>query len=337
MKTNNIILTRRRFWTAIGGYLAVAGVVFCIAPLIGGETLSVSEILSPGSTDREIFFTQRIPRVLLGFLVGGSLALVGATFQAILRNPLAAPYTLGVSGSASVGAVLAISIPQTAALNWAPFSPVQLCALTGASATTLFIYLIARRSAGISMTTLLLAGVTISILCSSTTMLIRYLVSPHLLVSMDRWMMGGLDVAGYRQIAALPPLLLPGIGLLIMQTPGLNHLSLGEDMAMGHGVDVVAVQRRCFIGGSIITATVVSISGPIMFVGLLAPHVVRMISGCDHRIVMPAAFLAGGAFLTACDAGARTIAAPAEMPVGIITALTGGPFFIYLLLRRNNK
>lgn len=184
-----------------------------------------------------------------------------------------------------------------------------------------------------SMNTLLLAGVTISILCAGAVMLVRYVMNPNLLVQVDRWMMGGLDVVGYEKLGGILPFLLPGLGLLFLQARALNHLALGEEMARGHGVEVSAVQKEAFIGGGIATAAVVSLAGPIGFVGLIVPHAVRRLSGYDHRMVLPGSFLLGGAALAACDTVARTVIAPAQMPVGIITALIGGPIFIFLLLR----
>lgn len=332
-------LTRGRYYRILSGYLAGAVLVLLLTPFFGSEPVRLKVILSDLTSsaawniDTTIFVYHRLPRVLLGFMVGGSLALVGSVFQVILRNPLAAPYTLGVTGGGSVGAVLAISIPQLS-MSLGLFSSVQIMGLIGSSLAMLFIYAMARRSDGISMNTLLLSGVTIGILCVALMMLIRYIADPHRLVAMDRWLMGGLDIAGFGEIAALFPLLLPGLGILFIQTGSLNHLSLGDQMAQGYGVDIAAIQRWCFIGGSVTTAAVVSVAGPIAFVGLLVPHAVRMLSGYDHRIVLPAAFLTGGAFLTLCDSLARTLVAPTEMPVGIITALLGGPFFIFLLLKR---
>lgn len=339
------LLTRRQWFFSLLLYLGFALAALGIAPFIGSEPIDgrqVFEDIGSGAgsndwhTDTKIFIEHRLPRVLLSFLVGGSLALVGSVFQVILRNPLAAPYTLGVTGGGSVGAVLAISIPGWA-ISIGPFSSVQLMAMLGSGLCMGLIYVMARRSEGLSMNTLLLAGVTIGILCLALMQLIRYLANPHLLVSMDRWMMGGLDIVGYRQLATIFPLLVPGVGLMFMQMGSLNHLSLGEEMALGHGVDVGAVQKASFIAGALATGSVVSLAGPIGFVGLLVPHAVRRLSGFDHRVILPGAFLAGGALLVACDTVARTIFAPTEMPVGIITAIVGGPFFIYLLLKKSKR
>jgi len=332
------LATRRTLILSILVYLLLAFTTLLIAPFIGGETIRVRQVVHDvfhhtWNIQTEIFFYQRIPRVLLAFLVGGSLALTGSVFQVILRNPLATPYTLGVTGGGALGAVIAILIPGLS-LTWGPFSSVQLTALLGAGLTLGLIYVLARRSKSVSTNTLLLAGVTVGILCGALILFVRYLASPHLLVAMDHWLMGGLDIVGYRSLAALLPLLLPGAGMLFMQMGSYNLLALGEEMALGYGIDVTSVQRLSLIGGGLVTAGAVSFSGPIFFVGLLIPHGVRRLSGFDQRIIMLASFLSGGAFLVACDTAARTIVAPTEMPVGIITALVGGPFFIYLLFRK---
>jgi len=330
--------TRRRHsafpWLLVYGALFVATLVVC--PLVGETPVTLRDawgaLLGSGGAAGDIIVNLRLPRVLLALLVGGTLATAGAAFQVVLRNPLAEPFTLGATGGASLGAVLAISVPGLW-ISVGPLSTVQLFALAGSAAALGLIYAMARRPAGMSMNTLLLAGVTISILCAGAVMLVRYVMNPNLLVQVDRWMMGGLDVVGYEKLGGILPFLLPGLGLLFLQARALNHLALGEEMARGHGVEVSAVQKEAFIGGGIATAAVVSLAGPIGFVGLIVPHAVRRLSGYDHRMVLPGSFLLGGAALAACDTVARTVIAPAQMPVGIITALIGGPIFIFLLLR----
>ena len=332
------VMTRRKWVIYVLCYLLLAAAAVAVGPMVGAESLDLATVIRQlfsgegFSIDTEIFMFQRLPRVLLAILAGGSLALVGSVFQVILRNPLAAPYTLGVTGGSAVGAVLAISVPALA-FSAGPFNSPQILSLAGAAVTLGLLYAIARRPDGVSMNTLLLAGVTVGILCSAIILLIRYLASPDLLVAMDRWLMGGLDVVGYGELATILPLVVPGIGLLFMQASSLNHLSIGSEMATGHGVDVRSVQRICFFAGGLTTAGVVSLAGPIGFVGLLVPHMVRRISGLDHRVVLVGSFMAGGAFLVISDAIARTIVAPTEMPVGVITAVIGGPFFVYLLLK----
>ena len=335
------LLTRSQCLIALSRYLVIATLVLALAPLVGTVSLDLRQILTdlsgpdPWHIDTTIFIKQRIPRVLLAFLVGGSLAVVGCVFQVVLSNPLAAPATLGVTGGGALGAVVAIFLPNLT-LNFGPLSTIQLLALTGAAIVLLFIYLLARRPHGVSTNTLLLAGVTFGILCSALSTLIRYLATPNLLVAIDRWMMGGLDIINYAQLGTLFPLLIPGLGLLFILSPKLNHLALGPDLAAGHGIDVPAVQRLAFLGGGITTAAVVSVAGPITFVGLIIPHITRRLSGYDQRLILPASLLTGGAFLALCDAAARTLIPDNEIPVGILTAITGGPFFIHLLLKRNS-
>jgi iron complex transport system permease protein len=314
-------------------FLAVAA----ITPWIGPESLELSEIarFATGemSADTAIFWYQRVPRVLLALLAGGTLAAVGASFQILFRNPLVEPYTIGMSGGAALGAFLAISIPALW-VNWGPFSTIQFFAMLGASASLILIYYLARRPQGTSVYTLLLAGVTISIICGGTILFLSYLASPHVLVLYHRWMMGGIDVVGFRDLYSLGPFLIPGLFLLFYHAHDLNHISLGEEMAMGHGVDTKRVNREIFVGGGLSTAAVVSFVGPIGFVGLIVPHAVRRMSGYDHRTVLPCSFLLGGAALALCDAVARSILSPTELPVGIITAVIGGPLFIRLLISR---
>jgi iron complex transport system permease protein len=285
------------------------------------------------SADAAIFWYQRVPRVLLALLAGGTLAVVGAAFQVLFRNPLVEPYTIGMSGGAALGAFLAISVPALW-VNWGPFSTIQFFAMLGASASLTLIYYLARKPQGMSVYTLLLAGVTISIICGGTILFLSYLASPHVLVLYHRWMMGGIDVVGYRDLFSLGPLLIPGLFLMFYHAHDLNHISLGEEMAMGHGVDTKRVNREIFVGGGLSTAAVVSFVGPIGFVGLIIPHAVRRISGYDQRTVLPCSFLLGGAALALCDAVARSILSPTELPVGIITAIIGGPLFIRLLISR---
>jgi iron complex transport system permease protein len=332
------LLTKKRFLLVVGGYLLVSAGLLAIAPFFGSESIEPAKVLhglfSPETImDSEIFFFHRIPRVLLAFLVGGSLAVAGNALQVVLKNPLAEPFILGIAGGGALGAVVAISIPGLL-IRIGPFSSLQVFSLLGCLLCVWAIYRFSSTRCEISMTTILLAGVTVNILCGATILLIRYLVSPHLLVAMDRWMMGGLDVVGYGELSTLLPLLLPGLFLIFIHGNSLNQLALGTEMALGHGVEVGAVHKQVLFGTGLASAAAVSLAGPIGFVGLIIPHMVRRLSGSDHRIVLPAAFCTGGAFLTLCDVAARTLVAPTEMPVGIITALVGGPVFLKILFKK---
>ena len=335
------MLTRKKFIMTLAAYGAAALIVTVVAPFLGSERLGwgrvVGAIFSGGTTiDADIFLYHRVPRVLLAFLVGGALGAAGCVLQVVLRNPLAEPFILGIAGGGAVGAVIAISVPGLM-VTVGPFTSVQVLSLLGCIGCILCIYRLATGPMGISTSTILLAGVTINILCGAVILLVRYLVSPHLLVSMDRWMMGGLDVVGYGELSALLPFLIPGLALLAVHVRALNQLTMGEETATGHGVNVASVQKQTLLGAGLATAAAVSLAGPIGFVGLIIPHAVRRVSGSDHRVVLPASFLLGGAFLTLCDLGARTVVAPTEMPVGIVTAMVGGPLFLRILLKGHRR
>ncbi len=325
-------LHRQRPLLWLAGFTLVFLLALSIAPLIGGESLGLRALLDRSSVEGFILREQRLPRVFLGLLVGGGLALAGACLQAVLRNPLAEPYTLGLSGGAAVGAALVLTAPGLGA-SLGGLAAVQAAALLGAGAALVFVYLVARRPMGIHTATVLLAGVTVSVLASGVIMLVRIVVRPDEIAHVDRWMMGGLVVVGYRDVITALPLLTIGASLLMSTMRELNQLALGEELAGAQGVDVATVQRRVLLGAGLVTAAVVAAAGPIGFVGLLIPHAVRRLAGHDHRVLLPGAFLMGGAVLVICDTLARTLVYPTEIPVGVITAVVGGPLFIMLLLR----
>ncbi len=330
------MLSPRAYLAHLSIYAAAAAAAVLLAPLFGSETVSLPRVLSGFSAldnmDAEIFFRFRLPRVILAFVAGGALSLSGASLQVVLKNPLAEPFVLGIAGAGALGAACAMSIPG---LLWrmGPFTTVGFFSLAGSLAVTGLILRLLSRRAALSMSTVLLAGVTINFLCGAAILLVRYLVSPQVLVAMDRWMMGGLDVVGFGDLLPVLLLLLPGVALLLLQSRSLNQLAFGEALAFGHGVDVVSVRRMVFLGTGLAAAAVVSVAGPIGFVGLIVPHVVRRLSGVDQRLVLPASFFAGGAFLIFCDLIARTVVAPTEMPVGIVTAVAGGPVFLRILFK----
>jgi iron complex transport system permease protein len=331
-----------RFLFIMLPFAALFMLALVLAPLAGSVSIDIGGALrawwrgfeGPAPTDVDILFYQRIPRVFLALIAGGCLAAAGAVFQAILRNPLATPYTLGVASGSALGASSAIYLGLAHRLAFGPVNAAQIFSLLGAFAVAALVYLLARRRGMMSMTALILAGVTIGLISSSLILFIRYLSDPHQAVMMDRWMMGSLDTRGYSQLGAMMPLILPGLALMFVSIPALNQIAFGEEMATGRGVDVAAVQRACFFGGSLVTAGIVAVTGPIGFVGLIVPHAVRAIIGSDHRILIPASFFAGGAFLAVCDVVSRTVISPAELPVGVVTAILGGPFFLYLLIKK---
>jgi iron complex transport system permease protein len=321
--------------------LCLTGAVISVlaAPFIGPTPLSLSAVFSTTmpfaeNTDAQIFFLARLPRALAAALVGGTLATAGVVFQALLRNPLATPYTLGISAGASFGAMVAITFGLVIPFGL-PLGGVAGASLAGAGLAVLVVYVLASaRHSGLSTTVLLLAGVTMNSFFSALILFVQYLSDFTETFRALRWLMGDLDVAGYEPIvAALPLIVIALVGFAWLARP-LNLLTLGADAAATRGVDVVRAQRVAFFTGSLATGAAVSIGGPIGFVGIIVPHLVRLVTGADHRLVLPASFGCGAAFLVACDVLARTVLSPMELPVGIITALIGGPFFLYMLITR---
>ena len=335
-------LTVRR-WIRVLAVLTVAtliGVVLCLQ--YGTERISLSEVARillapggvvesvPGVSPAVILWEVRLPRLILAFLVGASLAAVGVALQALLRNPLADPYILGISSGAALGAALALQFGFAWAIGG--FSAVQLFAFIFAAVTIGAIYRIAVADGRIPVQTLLLAGVIINAILSALILFITTLSDSTGAFRLFFWLMGSLATLGYAGLGALALSVTVGIGLLCGQARNLNLLSLGEDPAQGLGLDVERVKRVIFFTTSLLTGAVVAVSGLIGFVGMIVPHAVRMVLGPDHRLLLPASALVGGTFLVVADTVARSLLAPTELPVGVITALCGGPFFIYLLM-----
>jgi iron complex transport system permease protein len=282
--------------------------------------------------DAQIFFIARLPRVVAGAIVGGSLAAAGVVFQALLRNPLASPDTLGVSTGAALGAMLAITFHFDVSVPG--ITPISLSSVAGSLCALGVVYALASgRRRGFSTTLLLLAGVTMTAFLTAIILFTQYLADFTDTFRTVRWLMGTLDVGGYAQILAVLPLLLVGLCLLATLPRTLDLISLGSDAAAARGVDVVRAERFALVGASLATGAAVSIGGPVGFIGIVVPHLIRLIVGSDHRLVLPASVLFGASFVILCDAVARTIVAPVELPVGIVTALIGGPFFLWLLVR----
>jgi ABC-type Fe3+-siderophore transport system permease subunit len=284
--------------------------------------------------DGQIFFIARLPRVLSGALVGGLLASAGVVFQALLRNPLATPFTLGVSAGAALGAILTITFHlELAALGT---TSVPIASFLGAVGAVTIVYALAQaRQRGISTTVLLLAGVTLNAFFSALILFVQYFSDFAQTFRTVRWLMGDLDIGSYAPILAALPFSLIAFAGFARLTRALNLLALGADEAESRGVDVVRAQRLAFFSASLATAAAVSLGGPIGFIGIIVPHLVRLLVGADHRLVLPASALFGAAFLVACDVVARTALSPLELPVGVITALIGGPFFLWLLIKQS--
>ena len=329
---------QRRLALTLIGFGALAAAACLLAPLVGSTSISLSKVFDRSTpfadnVDAQIFFVARLPRVLAAALVGGGLAAAGVVFQALLRNPLASPDTLGVSAGAALGATLAIAF--RADFTVLSVSAVPLASFAGSLGALAIVFgLSSARRRGASTMILLLAGVTLTTLLSAIVAFVQYLADVTQTFQTVRWMMGSLDVAGYAPIAiALAPLAIAGAGFATLPRI-LDLMSLGADQAATRGVDTVRAERVALVSASLSTGAAVSLGGPVPFVGIIVPHLVRLIVGADHRLVLPAAVLFGAAFLIACDLVARTALAPVELPVGIITAVIGGPVFLWLLFRR---
>jgi iron complex transport system permease protein len=328
---------RARFAGTMLAFGALAVLVCILAPLVGTTTISLGRAFDRSipfqdNVDAQIFFVARLPRVVAGALVGAALAVAGVVFQALLRNPLATPFTLGVSAGASLGAMTVIIFGGFAAVG--PWSPVPVASLLGAGAASALVYLMATSPGRVMSTTvLLLAGVTLNAFLSALILFAQYLADFAEVYRAARWLMGDLDVGGFDPILGALPLLLAAFAGFATLPSSLNLLSVGSDLAASRGVDVARTQRWAFVSASLATGAAVAVAGPIGFVGIIVPHLVRLLVGADHRVLLPASALFGAAFLVLCDLGARTLLAPVEIPVGVVTALIGGPFFLWLLVR----
>ena len=337
MNTLGVQQLQLKFLATPWAFGCLAILVCLLAPFVGPTPIKLSRVFDNSipftdNVDAQIFFIARLPRVLAGALVGGSLAAAGVVLQALLRNPLATPFTLGVSAGASLGAMVIIVLGIPIALAGLP--AITLASFTGSLVAVGIVYSLARlRRQGLSTNVLLLAGVTLNSLFSAIIMFIQYLADFSQNFQAVRWLMGNLDVSGYETILWALPLLMASLAGFTYLPRSLNLLTLGTEYAATRGVDVLKTQRVAFLSASLATGAAVSLGGPIGFIGIIVPHIVRLLVGADHRVVLPSATFLGAAFLVTCDIGARTIMAPIELPVGVITAMLGGPFFLWLLIR----
>ena len=348
-KNSGAILTFQRWVTIIGG-LALTSLAVCVLCLQFGATKidmrTVMAVLSQWSgigtpdttgtdTSAVIMFHIRLPRVLTGFFVGGGLAMVGVTLQALLRNPLADPYVLGVSSGAALGVSLAMLFSIGTTLAFLPGLP--LFGFVGGLLSLVVMYRLARSQGRLPIQSVLLAGVILNAMLTALIMFITSIMDPNRSAGLMAWLMGSLTVSNYGILSMFALYMVGGASLLLQKAQMMNILTFGEETARSLGVETEQIKKRLFFLAALLTGAVVSVSGMIGFVGMIVPHAVRMLVGSDHRVLLPASMLAGGMFLTAADTVARTILAPTEIPVGIITALTGGPIFLYLLLWRKDR
>jgi iron complex transport system permease protein len=317
---------------ALGGALVGALV---LATLIGPVPLSprsVLEVFAGGGTpdQRWIVLEHRLPRALLAALVGGGLALAGATFQALLRNPLAEPYILGISGGAAAGAVAALALGLSAVGS----GVLPAAAFVGALVAIVLVFRVAAAAdRALDVRVLLLAGVVVGAFFSAVIAFVLSVSDAPTVRSAVMWMMGSVASARWRDVGVAAAYTLPASAALVALARPLNLLSVGEETALYLGTDVERVKRIAFGVASLITAAGVAVAGVIGFVGLIVPHALRLVVGSDHRVLMPLSFLAGAAFLTLADTTARMLLAPTEIPIGVVTAFVGVPVFLVLLRR----
>lgn len=317
---------------AIGWVYIPPGEVVAIIGLRLRQLISLQPP-GPAVANELIVWNLRLPRALLAACVGACLALAGAMMQGLLRNPMADPYIIGVSAGASVGGAIAFLLAGALGWSWGILLT-PLLAFVGATIAVLLVYLIARVDGRVPIMTLLLSGVALNTVLSAVLSFLIYFTSKEL-QSLIYWLMGSFAGRGWVHVGIIVPHLLIGLALAIFLARDLNALSLGEEAATTLGINVEKSKRLLLLGSTLLTAGAVAVSGVIGFVGLLVPHIARLLFGPDHRLLLPASALLGSIFLVAADLLSRILIANTGLPVGIITSLCGGPFFLYLL-RRND-
>ena len=343
------VLTVQRWVVVIGGLLLASLAVLLLSLQFGATSVGMGTVAtaiarllrgdeagSPSLATSEIIMVQiRFPRVLMGFLVGASLAAVGVTLQALLRNPLADPYVLGVSSGSALGVSVAILFGIGSTFMLLPVLP--LFGFAGGLLALVLIYRLAQSKGRLPVHSLLLAGVILNAILTAFIMFITSIMEPNRSAGLMAWLMGSLTAPGYPALGVFLMYVVLVLGVLMHKAQSLNVLTLGEETARSLGVETERVKKQLFVLTALLTGAIVSVSGMIGFVGMVVPHAVRLLIGSDHRLLLPASALVGGMFLSLADTIARTMMSPAEIPVGIVTALAGGPFFLYLLLWRKDR
>jgi iron complex transport system permease protein len=340
-------LTPGKLVLMVGVALAITLVVLVLAPLIGvSQHADGSRALSfidlgavlahrAGDPSADIFWIERLPRVCAVGIAGAGLAVAGVSFQAVLRNPLAEPFTLGISQGATLGAVLAIRLGLRQRLG---SSAVPMLAFAGALASVAVVWRLATVGRRLPAASLLLAGITLGVICAAATMLMQSTASFSDAYQIMLWMMGGFMGGSTQDMIIAGIAVALGLAILLWHARDLNALAAGGEAAASVGVAVDRATLLCHGAASLIVGAAIAVAGPIGFVGLIVPHAIRGIIGPDHRALLPVTALLGAAFVVACDTVARTVLAPNhQLPVGVITALLGGPFFLFLLRREKSR
>lgn len=326
----------RRITLSLWILTALLTTMTIVATGFGALHLPVS-LLWNGSDDalRQIWLTIRLPRVLLALVIGGSLALAGCVMQGLFRNPLADPGLLGISSGAALAVALWVVIPLSLPALVMLYAP-MIAAFFGALSATFVIFLLSQQRNS-SLSRLLLVGIAINALCGAAVGVLSWLSNDAQLRQLSLWGMGSLGQAQWSTLLAVTSLMMPTLLVIWRLASALNLLQLGEEEAHYLGVEVAVVQRILLLCSALLVAAAVAVSGVIGFVGLVVPHLMRMWIGADHRAVIPGSVLAGAALLLIADTVARTLVAPAEMPVGLLTSLLGAPWFLWLIFRRGGE
>jgi iron complex transport system permease protein len=283
------------------------------------------------SVDTTLVLDVRLPRVLCAALVGAALSISGAVYQGLFRNPLADPYTIGASAGAALGATAAIVLGIS--FSVLGINTLPIFAFIGCISAVFLVYSISKVGTKVPVQTLLLSGIAVSIFLSAIVSYLQTL-APEKLHQSQFWLMGSFSYTEWNDIWSVLVFIVGGGAAIYLYSRDLNLLALGEDEARHLGVDLEKVKKILLVSSAFVTAAAVSISGLIAFIGLIIPHLTRLMVGPDHRVLIPASMLMGSTFLILCDSAARVIVSPAELPVGILTALCGGPFFLYLMRRK---
>ncbi|HDR2890315.1 TPA: iron ABC transporter permease [Enterobacter asburiae] len=320
--------------------LSMLGVALLVMTLLatgfGALRLPVSLLWNTSDEAlRQIWFTIRLPRVLLALVIGGSLALAGCVMQGLFRNPLADPGLLGISSGAALAVALWVVIPLSLPALVMLYAP-MLAAFLGALAATVVVFLLSQQRES-SLSRLLLVGIAINALCGAAVGVLSWISNDAQLRQLSLWGMGSLGQAQWSTLLAVTSLMVPTVWIIWRLATALNLLQLGEEEAHYLGVDVKVVQRVLLLCSALLVAAAVAVSGVIGFVGLVVPHLMRMWLGADHRAVIPGSVLAGAFLLLIADTVARTLVAPAEMPVGLLTSILGAPWFLWLIFRRGGQ
>jgi len=321
----------------LGALTLLLAILFALGALAGAEPLDLGRALSdPHSLDARILFGLRLPRLVLAAIVGIGLAAAGAAYQALLRNPLADPFLLGVSGGAALGGTLALALGATVFSTALGLGVVSLAAAVGAALATLLAFVAGMRNGRLDPVRTLLSGVIFNSFAASVVTLLKTLVSPETAQRLLFWLTGSIGYESATTLALAGAAILAATALLARQGHALNLLALGDEGAASLGVDLARLRATVFFASSLIVGIAVSLTGLVAFVGLLVPHLLRLAFGPDNRMLIPASALGGASFLVAADLGARLLFPlfGTELPAGALTALAGGPFFLFLFLRR---